>query len=164
MAALLLDSTVLIMVWYSLRKFIKETHGLYPSPLVRLLVRDTGIFYATSLFNNVFSIICWTVFRKSPTDFLSIAISLPLLSVVGQRLILNLRGFRARGFTTRDISREIDRQMEQMGDLLWSDRGVDTEQLHPEQTGTSCTSGTTRTRTAMEAIELMEVRRGEGLP
>jgi len=89
---------------------------------------------------------------------------LPLLSVIGQRLILNLRGFQAQVFTTRDISREIDRQIEQMGELLWSDRGVDIEQLHPEQIGSSCTSGTTRTRTAMEPIELMEVRRDQGFP
>jgi len=61
---LLLDGTVLIMVWCSLRKFIRETHGLYPSPLIRLLVRDAGIFYTTNLFSSAFGIICWTVFRN----------------------------------------------------------------------------------------------------
>ena len=36
----------------------------------------------------------------------------PLLSVAGQRLVLNLRGLKARNYTTRDLSREVDRQLE----------------------------------------------------
>ena len=35
-----LDSITLAMVWYSLRKLLKESQSLYPSPLIRLLVRD----------------------------------------------------------------------------------------------------------------------------
>lgn len=50
-------------------------------------------------------------------------VSLPLLSAIGQRLIFNLRGFQAQLFTTRDISREVDRQMARVGDLLWPDLG-----------------------------------------
>ncbi|KAF9232834.1 hypothetical protein BU15DRAFT_67115 [Melanogaster broomeanus] len=35
--------------------------------------------------------------------------------MVGQRLVLNLRGFQTRHYTTRDVSREVDRQMAAMG-------------------------------------------------
>ena len=37
---LVLDSIVLAMVWYSLWKLFKESRDIYPSPLIRLLVRD----------------------------------------------------------------------------------------------------------------------------
>jgi len=36
----------------------------------------------------------------------------PLLSVAGQRLVLNLKGFQTRTYETRDLSREVDRQLE----------------------------------------------------
>lgn len=35
---MVLDSVVLAMVWYSLRKLSKESRKIYPSPLIRLLV------------------------------------------------------------------------------------------------------------------------------
>jgi hypothetical protein len=36
----------------------------------------------------------------------------PLLSVAGQRLVLNLRGLKTRSYATRNLSREVDRQLE----------------------------------------------------
>jgi hypothetical protein len=36
----------------------------------------------------------------------------PLLSVAGQRLVLNLRGLKTRSYAIRDISREVDRQLQ----------------------------------------------------
>ncbi|KAF9233749.1 hypothetical protein BU15DRAFT_66319 [Melanogaster broomeanus] len=50
-----------------------------------------------------------------PRNMLEAAISFPLLSIVGQRLVLSLRGFQTRQYTTRDLSREVDRQMAAMG-------------------------------------------------
>ncbi|KAN0088209.1 hypothetical protein V8E55_005266 [Tylopilus felleus] len=142
-ATLVLDTVVLVMVWHSLRRLFKEASGNCRSPLVHLLVRDAILFYAASVFNNVFSIICWTVFRKDPTCFLQIGISFPLLrSVVGQRLVLNLRGFQARHLTTSDLSQEVDRQMAMMGDLLWPDLVVKQANLEQsEKTKTSRATG-----------------------
>lgn len=52
---------------------------------------------------------------------MNVRISYPFLAVTGQRVILNLRRFRARQDTTRDLSREVDRQIAAMDDEL-SDR------------------------------------------
>ncbi|KAG2082821.1 hypothetical protein BD769DRAFT_1398275, partial [Suillus cothurnatus] len=38
--------------------------------------------------------------------------AIPLLSVAGQRLVLNLRGSERRTYATQDLSREVDRQLE----------------------------------------------------
>ena len=81
-----------------------------------------------------------------------------MLSIIGQRLILNLRGFQARRFTTRDISREIDRQMAAMGDLLWLDLGANDEQANLEHSENNKTSRAIET-TVDPALKLMEVRR-----
>jgi hypothetical protein len=40
-----------------------------------------------------------------------------LLSVVGQRLVLNLRGLQTRTYTTRDISCEVDRQLQAFAEV-----------------------------------------------
>ena len=37
---LFLDSVVLALVWYNLRKLFADSYALYPSPLIRLLLRD----------------------------------------------------------------------------------------------------------------------------
>jgi tRNA G18 (ribose-2'-O)-methylase SpoU len=38
--------------------------------------------------------------------------SSPLLSVAGQRLVLNLKSLKTRTYTTHDLSREVDRQLD----------------------------------------------------
>jgi hypothetical protein len=38
--------------------------------------------------------------------------SVPLLSVAGQRLVLNLKRLKTRTYATHDLSREVDRQLE----------------------------------------------------
>lgn len=38
--------------------------------------------------------------------------SSPLLSAVGQRLVLNLKSLKTRTYTTHDLSREVDRQLD----------------------------------------------------
>lgn len=35
----------------------------------------------------------------------------PLLSVAGQRLVMNLKGLKTHIYATRDLSREVDRQL-----------------------------------------------------
>ena len=40
------------------------------------------------------------------------SLTLPVVSITSQRIVLNLRRFDTSYFTTRDISREIDRQIE----------------------------------------------------
>ncbi|KAG0707926.1 hypothetical protein DFH29DRAFT_894214 [Suillus ampliporus] len=49
---------------------------------------------------------------QNPKYFLGKGFASPLLSVVGQRLVLNLRSLKTRTYSTRDLSREIDRQLE----------------------------------------------------
>ncbi|KAF9233754.1 hypothetical protein BU15DRAFT_79816 [Melanogaster broomeanus] len=110
--ALMLDTG---MVMPSLRELTSDSRHLYPSPLLHLLVRDAVAFYITGTFTNLFTIICWTVYRNDPRNMLQLGLSFPLLSIVGQRLVLSLRGFQARHYTTRDLSREVNRQMEAMG-------------------------------------------------
>lgn len=44
--------------------------------------------------------------------FLARRFATPLLSVAGQRLVLNLRGLKGRAYTTQDLSCEVDRQLE----------------------------------------------------
>ncbi|KAF9232230.1 hypothetical protein BU15DRAFT_81467 [Melanogaster broomeanus] len=112
---LLLDTGMFATVMYSLRKFSNDSRHLYPSILLRLLVRDAVVFYIAGVFNNLFTIICWTVYRTDPRNLTTLGLSFPLLSMVGQRLVLNLRGFQTRHYTTRDLSREVNRQMEAMG-------------------------------------------------
>lgn len=36
--------------------------------------------------------------------------------MAGQRLVLNLRGLKTRTYATRDLSREVDRQLEGFGE------------------------------------------------
>ncbi|KAG1857380.1 hypothetical protein DFJ58DRAFT_840669 [Suillus subalutaceus] len=53
-----------------------------------------------------------TAFWNNPKYFLAKGFATPLLSVVGQRLVLNLRGLKTRTYATRDLSREVDRQLQ----------------------------------------------------
>ncbi|KAG1783406.1 hypothetical protein EV702DRAFT_1041083 [Suillus placidus] len=49
---------------------------------------------------------------QSPKYFIAKSFATPLLSVAGQRLVLNLRGLKGRTYTTQDLSCEVDRQLE----------------------------------------------------
>ncbi|KAF9232832.1 hypothetical protein BU15DRAFT_67113 [Melanogaster broomeanus] len=73
-----------------------------------------------SAYNDLFSIVCWTIYSNDPRNVLDVALSYPLLSMVGQRLVLNLRGVQTRPYATHDLSREVDRQMAAMeGTSFW---------------------------------------------
>jgi len=46
--------------------------------------------------------------------------SSPLLSVAGQRLVLNLKSLKTRTYTSRDLSREVERQLEAFAEVNYS--------------------------------------------
>ncbi|KAF9224157.1 hypothetical protein BS17DRAFT_732942 [Gyrodon lividus] len=161
---ILLDTVMFVLVMNSLRKLARQSQRLYPSPLLRLLMRDAVVFYLASVFHGMYTIVCWTVFGDDPRNMLEIGVSLPLLSLVGQRLVLNLRGGQTRRYTTRDLSREVDRQLEAMGNTSfwqavgqWQNGVHDGGPLDPECSGGSGTSGATQTTD----LELKEVRRSQ---
>ncbi|KAG2345856.1 hypothetical protein BDR05DRAFT_93118 [Suillus weaverae] len=108
----ILDTVLFVLTMRSLRRYSKEFQQLYPSRLVYVLFRDAIIFFMASTFSNALTIISWTAFRNSPNYFLCKGFATPLLSVAGQRLVLNLRGLQTRTYTTRDLSREVDRQLQ----------------------------------------------------
>ena len=66
--------------------------------------------------------------RISVSDTEHDRITYALLSVIGQRLVLNLRRFRARPDSTRDLSEEVNRQLAAMEDV-----GLELEQLGTER-------------------------------
>ncbi|KAI9566207.1 hypothetical protein HD554DRAFT_2118344 [Boletus coccyginus] len=88
---------------------------LYPSALIHLLVRDAVVFYVVCILFNVFNLVMWSVYASSPKNVLSLTFALNLLSIAGQRLVLNLRGIKGRSYGPRSISAEVDRQLEIIG-------------------------------------------------
>jgi hypothetical protein len=42
--------------------------------------------------------------------------AIPVLSMAGQHLVLNLRSLKTRTYETHDLSREVDRQLEAFGE------------------------------------------------
>ncbi|KAG1844154.1 hypothetical protein F4604DRAFT_1980311 [Suillus subluteus] len=73
--------------------------------LSTLLISSIYSFETQSYFSS-------TVNANNPTCFIAKGFATPLVSVAGQRLVLNLRGSEGRTYTTRDLSREVDRQLE----------------------------------------------------
>ncbi|KAG1795157.1 uncharacterized protein HD556DRAFT_1307740 [Suillus plorans] len=103
----ILDIIVFVLTMRSLRIYSREFQQLYPSSLLHILVRDATLFFIVSMFSNAL-----TAFRTKPTYFLAKGFATPLLSVAGQRLVLNLRSLQTRSYETRDLSREVDRQLQ----------------------------------------------------
>lgn len=110
-ASFILDTITFVLTMRSLRKYSREFQQLYPSSLLHVLIRDATLFFIASMFSNALTIISWTAFRTNPTYFLAKGFAAPLLSVAGQRLVLNLRGLQTRSYATHDLSREVDRQI-----------------------------------------------------
>ncbi|OAX33558.1 hypothetical protein K503DRAFT_748599 [Rhizopogon vinicolor AM-OR11-026] len=88
-----LDTLVFVLTMRSLWKYTREFQHLYPSGLLHILVRDAGY-------------LCQTDNPQDPRYFLAKAY------VTGQRLVLNLKGLKTRSYATRDLSLEVDRQLE----------------------------------------------------
>ncbi|KAG2364680.1 hypothetical protein BDR07DRAFT_771279 [Suillus spraguei] len=112
-----LDAITFVLTAKSLRKYSREFQCLYPSDLFYLLFRDATMFFLFSMFNNATIFVSWTVYADSPYTFLSKGFSGPLLSVAGQRVVLNLKTLPTRTYATCDLSREVDRQLEALTEL-----------------------------------------------
>jgi hypothetical protein len=61
--------------------------------------------------------------------------SSPLLSVAGQRLVLNLKSFKTRAYTTNDLSHEVDRQLEAFVEVLIAPDGMGDPESEGEASG-----------------------------
>lgn len=110
--SLILDTVLFALTMRSLQLCSREFQCLYPSDLLHLLVRDAIVFYIVSTLSNALSIASWTAYAHNPKQFIAKGFATPLLSVAGQRLVLNLRGLKGRTYTTQDLSFEVDRQLE----------------------------------------------------
>ncbi|KAG2144275.1 hypothetical protein DEU56DRAFT_237172 [Suillus clintonianus] len=114
--SLILDTVLFVLTMRSLRRYSREFQQLYPSNLLHMLFRDAIMLFLTSVFNNALIIASLTAYPHNPKHFLGKGFSTPLLSVAGQRLVLNLRGLKTRTYTTFDLGREVDRQLEAFAD------------------------------------------------
>ncbi|KAG1738997.1 hypothetical protein EDB19DRAFT_1909043 [Suillus lakei] len=94
LGSFILDAAIFVLTTRSLWRYSREFRGLYPSNLLHVLVRDATMFFV------------------DPNNFLPKGFSGPLLSVAGQRLVLNLKGLSTRSYSTHELSREVDRQLE----------------------------------------------------
>ncbi|KAG1738999.1 hypothetical protein EDB19DRAFT_1712426 [Suillus lakei] len=108
----ILDAVLFVLTMRSLQRYSREFHQLYPSSLLHVLVRDAILFFLASMFSNALTVASWTAYGNNPKYFLGKGFATPLLSVAGQRLVLNLRGLQTRTYATRDLSREVDRQLQ----------------------------------------------------
>ncbi|KAG2116355.1 hypothetical protein BD769DRAFT_1063537 [Suillus cothurnatus] len=108
----ILDTVLFALTMRCLRIYSREFRSLYPCDLLHILARDAIIFFIVSMSTNAISTVSWTVYANSPKCFIAKAFAIPLVSVAGQRLVLNLRGAERRAYATRDLSREVDRQLE----------------------------------------------------
>ncbi|KAG2143819.1 uncharacterized protein EDB93DRAFT_1291165 [Suillus bovinus] len=97
----ILDTVLFVLTMRSLRKYSREFQQLYPSSLLHVLFRDATLFFIGCIWE-----------RQNSLYFLGKGFATPLLSVAGQRLVLNLRGLQTRSYATRDLSREMDRQLQ----------------------------------------------------
>ncbi|KAG9313156.1 hypothetical protein JVU11DRAFT_6606 [Chiua virens] len=110
---LILDTFIFSIVCFRLSKMLWDSRRAPPSQLIRLLARDALLFYIAAVFNAVFTIVCWTVYSQDPRSFIQDSVTNPFLSVVGQRLVLNLRRLGARPYSIQDFSfsRDVNRHM-----------------------------------------------------
>ncbi|KAG0698165.1 hypothetical protein DFH29DRAFT_1081921 [Suillus ampliporus] len=112
LGSLILDTLLFVLTMRSLWRYSREFYHLYPSNLLRVLVRDAIMFYIVSVFGSALTIASLTSHSHNPKYFLGKGFASPLISVAGQRLVLNLRRLKTRTYSTRELSREIDRQLE----------------------------------------------------
>ncbi|KAG2032966.1 hypothetical protein BDR03DRAFT_968580 [Suillus americanus] len=108
----ILDAVLFVSTMRCLRVYSREFQSLYPSDLLHILVRDAIIFFIVSMSSNAITAVFWTVYADNPKCFIAKGFATPLVSVAGQRLVLNLRSSEGRTYSTRDLSREVDRQLE----------------------------------------------------
>ncbi|KAG1908055.1 uncharacterized protein F5891DRAFT_998596 [Suillus fuscotomentosus] len=60
----ILDAVTFVLTARSLWRYSREFQSLYPSSLLRLLVRDATMFFIFSMFNNAMIFASWTVYAN----------------------------------------------------------------------------------------------------
>ena len=113
--SLLIDTIFFLCMMYSLR--IHERLSPYPTRLRRHLRLSANLYYGTCVITGVLTALAWKYWGPyehfDPRSFLTTTICGPLLSIVGQRLVLSLRSLQGQnlGVSTSDLSREVRRQL-----------------------------------------------------
>ncbi|KIJ60341.1 hypothetical protein HYDPIDRAFT_117233 [Hydnomerulius pinastri MD-312] len=153
-----LDTTMFALTMRSLRKHSRISGRLYPSMLIHLLYRDAIVFFVVSIFTESFTIGAWLSFPTDPRNFLAKAFAVPLLSITGQRLVLNLRGLQVQRYDSRDLSREVDRQLQEMEDADFWNENNPWEPHSLQVASTTEGSGAGSGETAVEDLELKQVQ------
>ncbi|EGO22491.1 hypothetical protein SERLADRAFT_416941 [Serpula lacrymans var. lacrymans S7.9] len=94
--------------------WVARCNGIYfDNAMPEGLFADAIIFFVVSTLNNVLTIMIWNIYSGDPKYFISVTFFLPILSMSGQRLVLNLRriNMRSRALSTDELGREVDRQL-----------------------------------------------------
>ncbi|KAG2066984.1 hypothetical protein BDR04DRAFT_890628 [Suillus decipiens] len=108
----ILDTLLFVLTMRSLWIYSEGFQSLYHSDLLYILVRDTIMFFIVSMLSNALRMTALTAYSNNPKNFIAKAFATPLVSVAGQRLVLNLQDLNWRTYTPQDLSCEVDRQLE----------------------------------------------------
>jgi len=113
--SIVLDSSIFVITMRSLRFYSESNQEKYPTLLLRLLYRDAVAFFSCSVLNSISVIVAWTTYSEGPKNNIPLTFTIPILNVVGQRLVLNLRSTMAHSHrhamdTTR-LNQEVSRQI-----------------------------------------------------
>ncbi|KAH7906255.1 hypothetical protein BJ138DRAFT_1130027 [Hygrophoropsis aurantiaca] len=116
-ATFFLDTGMFIVTMRSLYSHSRAQRHLYPSHLLGSLYRDAIAFFIAGIFQDTVALLTFLAFPDDPRNMLPKAFSSPLLSVTGQRLVLNLRGLKTSTFSSADLSGEVARQLDRLAAL-----------------------------------------------
>ncbi|KAF8555845.1 hypothetical protein OG21DRAFT_1602616 [Imleria badia] len=121
-----LDTMVFLMVATTLARIYKDTQGFQHSAVLRVLAKDAALFFVvrcqllqeiihsqlhqSNAIIGTMNMLCGTLFARDPWSDLVITF-LPLLTVTGQRVVLNLRRLAPRPQKDQVVSRTADRQI-----------------------------------------------------
>ncbi|KAG9313231.1 hypothetical protein JVU11DRAFT_6692 [Chiua virens] len=90
-----LDVFAFAMVAYPLSKLYMTTQLRY-SPFVRVLSMDALLYFFVTVSSGTLGIITQTVFSNTPLADTAMGFGLPVTTVFGQRVVLNLRQLRSK--------------------------------------------------------------------
>jgi len=97
--SLFLDFAVFFMVTVSLAKLFKETQCLgHPRSLLHTLAMDAALYLSASTVTSVIGILSQTLFTYNLLNDISLVCN-PLVIVIGQRVVLNLRSMRSLSYS-----------------------------------------------------------------
>ncbi|OBZ70481.1 hypothetical protein A0H81_09761 [Grifola frondosa] len=111
--SLLMECTVFGLTMASIRHLDLQRRFSDHSPIVRVLYRDSLIYFILTLFSSLFNIFVWVYDGDSPRNMLANSFTLTLITIAGQRLVLGLRkiGGLEEVSTTR-VGREVERAID----------------------------------------------------